>query len=131
MTDLAEALAPLPVLDEENVRRIIRLFAEVGAPEEDLVADLLETYRGDVERRMNTFDDAVAGKRLEDATQALHALKGASATVGACRVVELCSQVERRLADGHDLMPGTSGLIRGEAERARQALRQRLQSPLR
>lgn len=72
----------LPVVDESTIVRLRALMVDVAEDGEDLARDLLETFQLDVERRLLAFDEALARGDSDEASEAVHALKGASATVG-------------------------------------------------
>lgn len=111
---LAEELA---IVDEPTIMRLRALMADVAEDGEDLARDLLETFRVDVERRLAAFDEAIAREDSDEASEAVHALKGASATVGALRVSALCAVVEQALRDKRPI-EGASEAIHEEATAA-------------
>lgn len=115
----------LPVVDENTVERLRALMADVSEDGEDLARDLLETFRTDVERRLATFDACLARGERDDAVEAAHALKGASATVGAPRVSRLCALVEQALRSEVP-MEGARERIEREAGDALRALERAL-----
>lgn len=115
----------LPVVDDDTIARLRALMADVSEGDEDLGRDLLETFRADVKRRLATYDTCLARGERADAIEAAHALKGASATVGAPRVSRLCALVEQALRNGAD-MEGARERIEREAEDAVRALERAL-----
>lgn len=118
--------AELPIVDEDTVSRLRRLMADVCEGDEDLARDLLETFELDVERRLQAFQRALALQDRDEAAEAVHALKGASATVGAPRVSALCARLESALKEGADV-EGASAALREEAAAAILALSAALQ----
>lgn len=118
--------ADLPIVDEDTVSRLRRLMADVREGDEDLARDLLETFELDVERRLAAFQRALSFEDRDEAAEAVHALKGASATVGAPRVSALCARLESALKEGDDV-EGASAALRDEAAAALLALSAALQ----
>ncbi len=116
-----DLLEGLPIVDEDTVQRLRGLMADVSEDGEDLARDLLETFRTDIERRLHAFASALARDDPDDAAEAVHALKGASATVGAPRVSALCAAVEQELRAKVSVEDAT-GAIRDEARAALAAL---------
>lgn len=121
-----ELRADLPIIDEPTIRRLRNLMADVAEDGEDLARDLLDTFRVDVDRRLSAFDEALRQDDRDEAAEAVHALKGASATVGAMRVSTLCAAVEIALKGGDHVHDATAA-IRQEAAAALIALQEALQ----
>lgn len=118
----------LPVVDTGVVERLRTLMADVSEDGEDLASDLVDTFRTDVVQRLDTFDACLARGERDDAIEAAHALKGASATVGALRVSRLCALVEQALRS-EEPMAGAREEIEREADRAVRALEEALLAP--
>lgn len=115
------------VVDPVIIERLRALMADVSEDGEDLARDLLDTYRADLARRLTRYDEALAAGDRDEAAESIHALKGASATVGAVRVSRLCAVVEQALRDGSS-MDGARGRVETEAGAALEALERALLS---
>lgn len=124
MWDLPDDVA---VTDDVTVERLRSLMVDVSEAGEDLARDLLDTFRADLERRLSRYEEALAVGDRDEAAEAMHALKGASATVGAQRVSRLCALVEQALRDEHP-MDGAKERVAEEAERALAALERALRA---
>ena len=118
--------AEIPTLDAGTVGRLKLLLEDVREEGEDLARDLLATYERDVAVRLERLQRGIAEQNPAAAAEAMHALKGASATVGARRVMELCSWAELRLRAEED-PEGLHETLRRETARALGELRQALQ----
>jgi HPt (histidine-containing phosphotransfer) domain-containing protein len=118
--------AEVPTLDEGTVGRLKLLMEDVGEEGEDLARDLLAVYERDVAVRLERLQRGIAEKDPAAAAEAMHALKGASATVGARRVTELCSWAELRLR-AKEAPARLHETLRRETARALLELRQALE----
>lgn len=115
------------VIDDAIIERLRALVADVSEEGEDLARDLLDTYRDDLGRRLERYDEALAAGDPDEAAEAIHALKGASATVGALRVAHLCGVVEQSLREQAPI-EGARQRIADEASAALFALERALLS---
>ena len=102
---LAEALARWDTTLDASVIKDIR---ELAGPENPgFLADLANTYLGDLPGRLESIRAAVTSGNAEDLRQAAHALKGSSGNVGAKRMQKICLLLEG---------VGKSGDLQGAAE---------------
>lgn len=117
-----------PVVDEAALARLRALAQDVAEAEEDVVSELLRTFQSDAEVRIRSFAAALTGADGEGAADAVHALKGASATIGARRLSALCAALERWARRGDDLsaLEGGVALLERELSAATKALAQGL-----
>lgn len=103
------------LLDQEVIDRLKDLARDVAEPGEDVLGDLLETYREDLTGRLKTLDHALGSGDLNQAAETSHALKGASLTVGAAEMATLMADSETLLrAEGvpEALMPRANDLAK-------------------
>jgi CheY-like chemotaxis protein len=91
--------------------------------EPDFVGDLIAKFLGDVEPRLEGMREAVARADLAELGRLAHAVKGASASIGAQIMTTLSAKLEDQARSGiaADVAAILAGLMR-EYERARQAL---------
>jgi HPt (histidine-containing phosphotransfer) domain-containing protein len=82
-----------PHLDQEIILSLKEIMG-------DDFNDLIETYIRDSEQRLNECVTAFQQKDLEKLQFSSHALKGASANIGAATLASLCSQVETSTKQG-------------------------------
>jgi HPt (histidine-containing phosphotransfer) domain-containing protein len=75
---------PNPLLDEELVAELTDDLGEAG------FATLLGVYRGDVLKRVGELRSAIAAADIEAARRLLHAMAGASASIGATALAAYC-----------------------------------------
>ncbi len=102
---------------------VARLADEPDGDGGGFLASLIGVYLADLASRQRELNDAFGGNNAVAARAAAHALKGASAELGARRVVELCARVEN-LSRAGELEPARALLaeLERESERARVAL---------
>lgn len=123
---LAKALVPrhLPVLDPEAIERLRTLAVDVGERAEEVLAELGRTFFTDAERRLGRLSAALRAGDAGAAADAVHALKGASATLGARRLSGFCAALEERARAGDlALLERAEPALREELEAALTALR--------
>jgi len=105
MEKLAEMLARW---DTTLDGAVIRDISELAGPENPgFLADLANTYLGDLQSRLGNIRSAVKAGNAENLRQAAHALKGSSGNVGAKRMQKICLLLEGM---------GKSGDLQGTAE---------------
>lgn len=79
----------------------IEMLRELGGDDDPgLLAELIELYLEDAGTRVRILKDAGAGGDLEAASRAAHALKSASANIGALRFSEMCREIEASANSG-------------------------------
>jgi len=88
MTDQPQ---PAPPLDE-GVLASLRGLADPDGP--DLLAELVELFMTDAPPRLAGIAQAVASSDAEALRRCAHALKGASGTLGARRLADVCGALE-------------------------------------
>jgi HPt (histidine-containing phosphotransfer) domain-containing protein len=111
-------LMTTPIVDPETAERLRQLASDVADPGEDVIGDLLTTFREDSEQRLAALaKDLSSGELLAGAEHA-HALKGASATIGAARAAEALKSAELELRAGHN----PTGLLESLRREIAQAL---------
>jgi two-component system sensor histidine kinase/response regulator len=126
-TIAASSSTSAPVLD----RATIALIREQQSPgEADLLSELAGLYLADLGTRLAQMHDAVA--RADDRLLATlaHALKGASGSLGALCIVELCARIEKQLAEGG--IDGAGKIVadlEAESVRVREALQAEQAAP--
>ncbi|HSS21595.1 MAG TPA: Hpt domain-containing protein [Pyrinomonadaceae bacterium] len=75
---------------------VLRNLADAqGEDESDLVVELIDLYLTDTQRRLVSFCQARDDRDALALARAAHALKGSSATLGACFLARLCEELER------------------------------------
>lgn len=111
------------VLDPATIERLRRLARETQRPGEDVLAELFSLYDNDAGRRVDAVQAALARGDAAAAAAAAHALKGASANVGALRVRACCADVEAAARQG-DVQAANdhAATLAREVARARTAL---------
>jgi len=105
-----------PVLDAQVLSELERLGAAMG---EDLVADLATLFLIDAEAEVYAIHQAIAAATDHTAVaRSAHALRGASANVGAIRLAWVCEVLERSIneAEPQDAESLSNGLGSVEAE---------------
>jgi PAS domain S-box-containing protein len=119
----ALAAAEAPALDAQFIERLERLGADAG---EDLVEQLTALFLADADMGVAAMRDALAGEDAATLVRCAHALRGASANVGANALAGLCATLEAGSASGN-LAVGQAQLAAAETElgRVRSALRSR------
>jgi len=106
---------------DESVLDSYRMLQEDGQP--DVVTEFIDAFLGDLPTRLERIRDAVAAKEPRDIKSAAHALKGASAAVGAVRLTQACAELEVLGRGGQSA--GSDELltqIEAEAAQAREGL---------
>ena len=91
-----------PVLDAAVVERLQRLGATAGV---DLLAELIVLFLDEADERVAELREAFAQQDAGATTRSAHALRGASANLGANSLVDLSSRLERAGVSG-DLAEG-------------------------
>jgi HPt (histidine-containing phosphotransfer) domain-containing protein len=89
-----------PILDELTIDRLRQLAKDVAEPGEDVIGDLIATYRDDANARLPALKRALDAGDLADAAEEAHALRGASSTIGASRCAEALKLAEASLVAG-------------------------------
>jgi HPt (histidine-containing phosphotransfer) domain-containing protein len=79
------------------------------------VPQLLETFRQDADEHLVVLRSAIAGGETEQLGRAAHALKGASLTVGAKGMADICKQLEN-LGAAQNLEDAPAALARLDRE---------------
>jgi CheY-like chemotaxis protein len=72
----------------------IQALRDLGSAEDDLLGEIIELYLDDCPGRIETMRTALAAADAEQLSSAAHAMKSASANVGALRVRTLCESLE-------------------------------------
>lgn len=106
------------VVDEAALARLTALAAEVAEAGEDLVGELFRTFTVDARTRIAALRVALAQDAFTEAADAVHALKGASSTLGALRLAALCAALERSLRAGEPAPEDAPTQLEEELERA-------------
>ena len=104
-----------PALDPAVLDNLRQLNQD-GEP--DVVREVLGLFVSDAPRRLNAMADAVTRLDAGEVQRTAHALKGASASIGAFALQRLCRELEE-LARGEDLSTATATLDYIVAEYAR------------
>ena len=86
---------------------LARLLADLDDP--DLVATLVDTYLGELDRRRAALREAAEGGDADGVRRVAHTLKSTSAIVGAEPLRELMHDIEGRVADGALDFPELAG----------------------
>ncbi len=97
------SVTPHPSLDVEVVARLRDLAAATDA---SLLNQIFESFLSDDEARLSTLRDALDRSDAETLRKAAHALKGASANVGARRMADLSQELQAL---------GEAGTVQGAA----------------
>jgi len=95
-----------PVLDPVTIERLMSLQSSLAS--EDVIGELTRIFTRDARRYLAEVSAAIAKGELEPAADGLHALKGASLSVGASQVAWLCRELEPLARAG--AVDATSGL---------------------
>jgi HPt (histidine-containing phosphotransfer) domain-containing protein len=82
------------VLDAPTIARLRQLAADTQRDGEDVLGELFSLYEKDARARVVAIATAVQAGELAAAGAVAHALKGASANVGAVQVRARCADVE-------------------------------------
>jgi PAS domain S-box-containing protein len=116
--------APIPVLDGQIVSRLERLGEDAG---EDLMGQLTTLFLADADVRVLAMRHALTAEDDVAVVRSAHALRGASANLGANALAGLCATLEIGGAAGN-LVGGRTQLkaLESELERVREALSSRM-----
>jgi two-component system sensor histidine kinase RpfC len=95
-----------PVLDDN-----VLVELEGLSPDPDFVSRLLDGYRSDVQRLVPEITSAIATKRFEAVKDLAHALKGGSASVGALRLLQIATRLDKA---SHDTLRARGGALADE-----------------
>jgi HPt (histidine-containing phosphotransfer) domain-containing protein len=111
-----------PIGDEPLDRSRLMMLQSSGGGD-DLVAELVELFVGDVPPRLEAIGAAISTDDPGALASAAHSLKGSSATMGAVGMSELCRQMEMhgRAGDMAQAAP-ILATLEAEFERVKQAL---------
>jgi len=72
----------------------------IGEGAEDLVAEVMTTFRADTAARLAVLHEVIASGNSSLLRAEAHALKGSAAQVGAEGMARLCREMEERAASG-------------------------------
>ena len=86
-------LKTFSILDEEVIASLRDIM-------DDDFIDLIQTFLGDSEIRMQALRDATARGEPDTIRKAAHSFKGSSGNIGARRLSELCRQLEELMSAG-------------------------------
>jgi len=79
---------------------IIRELRELSAPGEDLLGEIIDTWKADVPDRLDELRRAVADGDAQSAHRAAHTLKGASSNLGLDALVTACATLDDKARVG-------------------------------
>jgi HPt (histidine-containing phosphotransfer) domain-containing protein len=79
-----------PSIDAQTIQSL----RDLGSEDDDLLGEVIELYLDDSQVRIETMRAALAASDAEQLSAAAHAMKSASANVGAMRVRKLCESLE-------------------------------------
>ncbi len=109
------------LLDMRTLTELKRL-EDGGA--QGLLASLVDSFLGDVPKRIVAIEEALAHKSAHDVELQAHTVKGSAATLGVVNVQALAERIEESAASGDlEALAGATGLLRAELARAERALR--------
>jgi CheY-like chemotaxis protein/HPt (histidine-containing phosphotransfer) domain-containing protein len=108
--------AELPLLDPVYLDRLRQLEEASGR---SIVAEIVESFLGDMPRRLSRMREALAAGDAAGLSFAAHALKGAGAQLGAARLAALCHDLDLRARE--NALGGAAGMI-DEIEREIESL---------
>jgi HPt (histidine-containing phosphotransfer) domain-containing protein len=91
-----------PSIDAQTIQSL----RDLGSDDDDLLGEVIELYLDDSRVRIETMRAALAASDSEQLSGAAHAMKSASANVGAMGVRKLCESIE---------MIGRGGTVDGAA----------------
>jgi two-component system sensor histidine kinase/response regulator len=119
-SSVAKQAAAEGVLDE-SVLAELREYQNPGEP--DFVTELIGIFSEDLTNRLIQISDALEAGDANRVRQAAHALKGASAELGAQRMRVICSRLELSAAEGSIVAgPAMARELEEEAVQVRAAL---------
>jgi HPt (histidine-containing phosphotransfer) domain-containing protein len=75
-----------------------KVLAELHRLENGLVDELIRSYLLDLDGYLSAMRAALANRNYSHVAQITHALKGASASIGATEMTRLCAELERMAA---------------------------------
>jgi len=90
------------ILDVETLQSLVELG---GEDDPDLLAELLGLFLEDSTRRVQSLVQALEQGDIRAAGRAAHALKSASASLGALRFSDACREIECVARLGDDITP--------------------------
>ncbi len=93
-----EADQPQPALIDFAMLATLRELSDDGDP--DFFWNLMEEFFEDAVIRLDELSEAVASNDSARLRRVAHTLKGTSANLGACRMAELCHEMEKRIESG-------------------------------
>jgi HPt (histidine-containing phosphotransfer) domain-containing protein len=108
----------LPVLDGPTAERLLHLARTVAFQDENVLVELMRIFERDAARYLASIDDAVARRDIDAASREIHALKGASLSVGAARVSAALVTLEGLVRSKR----GSPAVLFDEIRRARPAI---------
>jgi HPt (histidine-containing phosphotransfer) domain-containing protein len=77
------------------------ILQELGAEElSDLLMELVGTFKGDTEVRLQMLREAVAAGDVESVRKAAHSMKGSAAQMGADDIASACREIETAVDEG-------------------------------
>ena len=79
-----------PSIDAQTIQSL----RDLGSEDDDLLGEVIDLYLDDSRGRIETMRAALAASNAEQLSSAAHAMKSASANVGAMRVRTLCESLE-------------------------------------
>ena len=89
--------APTDLVDAGKIQELLDLLGD------ESVAELIDVFEVEFERRFSELGSAIASSDLPKATRLCHSLKGASENIGAKSLGELCREYEHAAKEGRDL----------------------------
>lgn len=86
-----------PPLDAARLEKLRDLQKATGR---DILTQIIDLYRDDTPRRLDSIRRALAEGSAGDAERLAHSIKGSSANIGARLVMELAAEIEADLSRG-------------------------------
>ena len=112
------------VLAESSIQELLSLGGEMGG---ELLVELVDLYLEDAAERVKAMRSSFDAGSAEDVAKAAHALKSASANMGALPFSRLCNDLEHMGTDdgvgNMGPLVGQMASMHGEVEQALVALR--------
>jgi HPt (histidine-containing phosphotransfer) domain-containing protein len=113
-----DAATDPPVLDETTVKELIELGSGMS-----LLTELVDLFRVSVGAHLEDLDASIADGDYVSTGRTAHSISGASASIGAGRVVPLARRLEQLASQScHDCAPGLAADIRRSIVEALAAL---------